>query len=1267
MINRVSLKLTFCLILLLLRPAITFSVTGSYVPNEIIVKFRENAANTIEKQIDSPISILNSSSKLAQFHTKHRVKQISPLVKNFRRRHQQLQSIRQKDVSLLTQKEKHIIKRFQRAPAKGTVPNLERIYKVRLDCPDEQSLQEALEAYRNNPEVEYAELNYTASIESIPNDPDFSLQWALNNTGQSGGTAGADIEAPGAWDIYTGNQKTVVAVLDTGVDYRHRDIINNMWINSEEYEGADGLDDDNNGYIDDIYGYNFIYNNGDPLDDHGHGTHCSGIIGADGNNGFDISGVCWNTRIMALKALNPDGNTHEIVEAVIYAVTNGADIISNSWTVDPRVDPSELQSLKEAFDYAYSQGVIAVAAAGNYNEDIPRCPGSFQNVITVAATDSQDNRWAESNYGNWVDIAAPGVNVLSLRGANLSPDGTNIVNNYLMKSTGTSMACPHVAGACALLLSANPTLTYRDVYNIIMENADPISPGICRSNGRLNLSKAMQSVVPSKGYVNFDQDYYSYTSKVGLLLADRDLKGTARQNVTIITAGGDTEVISLKETSAAFGVFTGYIPLSSDQLNTNDGTLQVVSGEVITAIYTDPENGPGNYTSTDIAFIDNEAPVLLNIQIETQARQATIELTTDEQTFATIHYGPVPDEVFLLSKEDITVSTTHTFKLQALSPETDYYIVIDLTDTAGNKVILSNNEQGQNYSFMTLSDNIGLRVPDAYSTIQAAIENASNGETIWVADGIYYEKNIDFRGKSIAIRSENGPEKCIINCQKEGVGFYFRSGEGPDSVINGIYIWNGHGGGIVCNQSSPTIINCVLSNNTTGIYGGGMQNLYNSNPTLIDCLFIQNSAGITNSEFGNGGGMYNLLNSNPTLINCEFYQNHANYQGGGIYNEGSSPTLIKCSFYENTSKNGGGIYNFSNSNPALSNCIFVDNTAEYGAAIQNASLGNLEPSIVTLTNCVLFKNSAEQICGGIMNSSGGASIVSNCILWNNSDINGMKESAQINMSTNTQNTTVNYSCVQGWTGNIQGIGNINNDPLFVDEEKDDYHLKSTGWHWDSNRQRWHFENITSPCIDSGNPGSPLNEELLAIPDDPTNKWSTNTRINMGVYGGTREASQAPHGWNLSGDLTNDGNVNMKDFAALIQHWPTMNEQPGDLNRNGNVDNTDLNLLAKDWLKYVQPPSVKIINLNPDEINFFYGISTGIEIEAEAWDSNGSIVKVEFYADGVMIGQDNDGSDGWKINWSDHLLGSYILMAKATDNGGITTTSEEIEIIIAPTR
>jgi subtilisin family serine protease len=1252
------------LLTLVLTPIISADSSEQFAPNEIIVKFRENAANIIEKQSENPIIALGSSPRLNLLNTRYNVRKISPLLKNFKTKHQQIQSIRQKKVDFLNRKDKRILRRLQRVPTNDTIPDLERIYKIKLDCPTEQSLQDALEAYRNNPDVEYAELNYKVSLASSPNDPLYGYQWSLST-----------INASDAWDIYTGSSRVVVAVLDTGVDYEHRDMAGNMWINDDENEGLEGVDDDNNGYIDDLYGYNFIYNNENPFDDHGHGTHCAGIIAAEGNNELDISGVCWNTKIMALKAFNYDagGYTQDIVEAIFYAVANGADIISNSWTIDDV--PNELQSIKEVFEYAYSQGVISVAAAGNQNTDSPRYPGFYQNVIAVAAINSQDTRWVDnstglgSNYGEWVDIAAPGVNVLSLRASNTS-EGV-IFNQYTTSLTGTSMACPHVAGACALLLSANPTMKYREVYNKLIETADPISEGICNSNGRLNLSKVMQAVVPSEGYINFDQDYYTHTSKVGLLLADRDLKGEDSQEVIVTTQNGDIENIILYETDPAFGVFTGKIPLNTGSPNTNDGILQASSDEIITATYIDPDDESGNSTSTDIAFIDYDAPILTDIQTNVQARQAMITLTTNESTKATIRYGLASNEQ-LNSEEDLAVSTSHSFHLQSLSPETDYIFAIDLVDVAGNKVTIKNNNQY--YTFSTSSDTIGFRVPEAYSTIQSAINNASDGDTIWVANGRYTgteNKNIDFRGKAITIKSEDGPDNCIIDCQNQGFGFYFRMGEGADSVLDGFTITNGNvsgrGGAIYCDASSPKIINCTIIGNQAGKYGGGIYNFNNSNPTLTNCTFIQNSVGTSSSDSGNGGGICNLVNSSPTINECIFVGNSATYQGAGIYNEeSSSPILNKCIFIENSSKNGGAFYNFSNSNPVITNCTFVDNTAEFGGAIQNASSINLEPSITILNNCTLFRNSAEKMGGAIMNSSGGASIVNNSILWHNDDLDGTDESAQINNSTGSQNTIVNYSCIQGWTGNIQGIGNIDEDPLFFNIDKDDYHLKSAGWRWDNLRQRWHYDSATSPCIDSGNPGSPLKDELLFTPDDPTNMWGINLRINMGAHGGTAEASMAPHNWNLLGDLNNDGNVNLKDFAAQIETWTQIgNESPGDLDRNGIVDRADLTMLADDWLEYIKPPYVNITQ--PPDGEVFDGPDAEVLIEADAGDTNGTIAKVEFFADGIKIGEDNDGSDGWSFNWTEHPVGEYFLAVRAIDNGGAITTSNQIVIWIIPLR
>ncbi len=258
----------------------------------------------------------------------------------------------------------------------------------------------------------------------------------------------------------------MVAIVDTGVDYSHRDLQGNLWVNEAEQNGVAGIDDDGNGYVDDVYGYNFAYNSNDPMDDHGHGTHCAGIVAAVGNNGLDVAGVCWKARIMAIKVLDADGDgsAGDAVPAIYYAVANGADIISGSWGATEGSD-----ALKDAVAYAYSQGVIVVAAAGNEGSDVAYYPAAYPNVLAVAATDPSDRRWYSSNYGDWVDVAAPGRDILSL--------GLTSAGQMTARKTGTSMAAPHVSGACALVLSANPLLTCDEVEDIITTTGDPIAAG----------------------------------------------------------------------------------------------------------------------------------------------------------------------------------------------------------------------------------------------------------------------------------------------------------------------------------------------------------------------------------------------------------------------------------------------------------------------------------------------------------------------------------------------------------------------------------------------------------------------------------------------------------------------------------------------------------------------------------------------------------------------------------------------------------------------
>ncbi len=328
---------------------------------------------------------------------------------------------------------------------------------------------------------------------TFPNDPRFGSQWGLHNTGGFGATADADIDAPEAWDVSTG-AGAVVAVIDSGVDYNHPDLKNNMWVNKGEIPG-NRIDDDKNGYVDDYYGYDFANNDGNPLDDFGHGTYVAGTVAADGNNGIGMTGVAPNAKIMALKFMdaNGSGSTFNAIQALEYATLMGADVSNNSWG-----GGGYYQNLYDAITLAGQAGHVFVAAAGNggpdqigdNNDRKPFYPSSYplSNLISVAASDKNDSLTSFSNFGvKSVDLAAPGEQIWST-----APGGRYGVLG------GTSMATPHVTGAVALLMASEPGLSASAVRNRILDNVDPIPElnGITVSGGRLNAANALSAPQP---------------------------------------------------------------------------------------------------------------------------------------------------------------------------------------------------------------------------------------------------------------------------------------------------------------------------------------------------------------------------------------------------------------------------------------------------------------------------------------------------------------------------------------------------------------------------------------------------------------------------------------------------------------------------------------------------------------------------------------------------------------------------------------------------
>jgi len=326
-------------------------------------------------------------------------------------------------------KRRDIIKKYGgRKERKSRIPGLVKI------SVDSQKLEEVMHRLESNPAVEYAEPNLIYRIQELPPMYDTIQELEDNQWGL------AKIQAPAAWDIETGSEEIVIAVIDTGVDMDHPDLEENIWVNPEEEE--DGQDKSGSGYVDDTYGWDFVNENNDPQDDNGHGTHVAGIASAAGKE--VVAGVSWESRIMALKALNEDGETDDmvdIIEAIDYAADNGAHIINMSFGASL---PAGIMSnsMGDAIESAYEAGCILIASAGNDGEYGVMYPASSEYVIAVGATDMDDERWVYSNYGAGLDLMAPGAGIRSA-----APSGGSVTKS------GTSMSAPFVSGVSSLALS----------------------------------------------------------------------------------------------------------------------------------------------------------------------------------------------------------------------------------------------------------------------------------------------------------------------------------------------------------------------------------------------------------------------------------------------------------------------------------------------------------------------------------------------------------------------------------------------------------------------------------------------------------------------------------------------------------------------------------------------------------------------------------------------------------------------------------------------
>ncbi len=366
------------------------------------------------------------------------------------------------------------------------------------------TLLDTANTWADDPLVKAAEPNYVFQSRVIPDDPFYTFQWDLNNVGQTGGTPDADIDAPEAWDIFTGTSNTVVAVIDSGIDYTHPDLIPNMWRNPGEIP-FDGLDNDNNGYIDDVYGINPSAGTTDRMDGDGHGTHVAGTIGAAGNNTEGVTGINWDVQLMAVKVLDDTGvgTTAGIVAGIDYVTMMKTQyninilVSNNSWG-----GYFYSQPIYDAIVAHTDADILFVAAAGNdtnNNDIIPSYPDSYDidGIVSVAATGVVDELTWYSNFGvTTVDLAAPGGTLLTSAGWDIL--STVPGGGYDYKA-GTSMAAPHVAGVAALVRGLAPNFDLLDTKQLLLDTVDllPDLDGNVLSGGRLNAFNALSAVNPA--------------------------------------------------------------------------------------------------------------------------------------------------------------------------------------------------------------------------------------------------------------------------------------------------------------------------------------------------------------------------------------------------------------------------------------------------------------------------------------------------------------------------------------------------------------------------------------------------------------------------------------------------------------------------------------------------------------------------------------------------------------------------------------------------
>ncbi len=712
---------------------------------------------------------------------------------------------------------------------------LSRIYVLTLASSSD--LQDALSAFSADPAIEYAEPDLIGYGAGMPDDERFDQQWNLHNTGQSGGEPDADVDAPEAWDLSTGITSTVLAIIDTGVDLDHPDLAGKI-----------------------IPGYDFVNDDGMPQDDHGHGTHVAGIAAASTDNGIGVAGLCPECRIMPLKALDSGNSGYYSwwASAIVYAVDHGANVINMSMG-----GTGYSQALRDATLYAYAADVPIVAAMMNDGNSTLYYPAAFTETIAVGSTDRYDDRSSFSNYGDHIDLVAPGSAILS-----------TMWDDTYASWYGTSMATPHVAGVLGLVHSVRPGYTVEELRQVLRATADDqVGPpnedkkGWDRyfGAGRLNAARAVQYVVPPTEVV-IDGP------ATGLTLANHAFTAS----VSPITAAQPITYV-WQATGQSPAIRTGSL---SDTITL---AWAAPGREVITVTAT---NFGGAVTSTHIITISAPPPgAILTVCREGGCDydhiQAAVDAAGDGSIIkvaagtytGTNDRGSLAQVVYVSKTVTIRGGYTAPF---AAPPNPDAHPTIVDAQGSGRVFYITGG------SSPTID---GLRITGGDA---AGLGGGQGGDA---GGGIYV----------INATPTISDNLVFGNTAHWGGGLYLRESDATLSgnIITaniashdggGLYLWGSHAG----------LIGNTIASNAASHDGGGMY-LRDSDATLSGNAIAANTAS------HDGGGIY-LRGSDTTLINNIVADNRADHAGSGLHIRRSSPHLLHTTIVHNIGGDGSGIH-----------------------------------------------------------------------------------------------------------------------------------------------------------------------------------------------------------------------------------------------------------------------------------------------------------------------------------------------------------------------